>query len=306
MKLFKTFTLISLFVVLGLNSFAVGNITKVVIKAETGTCLPSGDYQLKFNIRGTDLPNVSTMSLIVEGDEYEDVPVVFVNSTKLKVNTEIRSRGRANPDLFVIVEPGNTFLKLDFIAVEPPCSNAPCDITDVTDVSTSPDTLGQYDATITFNAVGLPDSVDLFIKKNGIDIKFLDLTPVSLGAGAYSLTSGKIDDTGATGLDIFIRAESGCTKFESNAFNEPSISSRLAQGHSDILQVFPNPSTGNITITTTLKEPHLEVRNILGQLIEHPTVVAGGRASFTGLKPGIYLVTIHSQDLIETHKLIIQ
>jgi hypothetical protein len=68
-----------------------------------------------------------------------------------------------------------------------------------------------------------------------------------------------------------------------------SVSKKIAEG---TLQVFPNPSAGNVTIKTkSTIDGKIRLVNILGVMIDERQL-PGETVQFTNLKPGLYMVQL--------------
>ena len=84
----------------------------------------------------------------------------------------------------------------------------------------------------------------------------------------------------------------------------PIISTGIARNPADVLNIYPNPSTGAVQITGSETIDELIVTTITGQQVFH----AFPESSTSGLSintPGIYLVSIRSGERFRTGKLVI-
>ena len=87
------------------------------------------------------------------------------------------------------------------------------------------------------------------------------------------------------------------------------VSVKNVSAHLSALNIYPNPSTGSFAITynTNDQQPaEAVITNLLGQQVAHITLAANKESIWqSGLASGVYFITLHSNDITTTEKIII-
>ena len=121
-----------------------------------------------------------------------------------------------------------------------------------------------------------------------INIELSGLEPET----SYNLYLVSQDSEGNTDGDVFTAA------FTTSAL--ANINNAQTQ-----TRIYPNPARNYVTINTAAQEPlKAEIMDINGKVVMEKEVTDGERIDVSSLKPGVYMVILHSENGGEIHKLI--
>jgi hypothetical protein len=71
--------------------------------------------------------------------------------------------------------------------------------------------------------------------------------------------------------------------------------------------MYPNPTSGNVSITITSKDAKLDIYSVKGQLVHKDLLTYGtNNISLNGFSSGLYMVKITSENTSETKKLLLK
>jgi len=137
----------------------------------------------------------------------------------------------------------------------------------------------------------------------------IDIT-VTGGIGPYSYlwsngaTQEDLTDLPQGDYSVTLTDGSGCV--DSATINVPAWVSVNESQDEIAISVFPNPSTGLISVVSVLNHPHLRIYSVQGRLVyEELSINVNGQVDLSALNPGIYTLVLTKKDEVLYKKLLI-
>lgn len=141
-------------------------------------------------------------------------------------------------------------------------------------------------------------------KANGIDVQF-DSTK------NYTNCNGQIANPSLAGhkLDNWNRTIEMATFFADRIDTTDCITTSISEPYySTQFQLYPNPTTNSITVTSNYAIHYVDITDLTGRKMARPTSIQGQKAkvSLQGTPPGIYIVYVTTPQGIGSQKLIVK